>query len=73
VKREFIVALGVQGAAQFEDMQKRARKECGDSPRIEKNPLYIGHLLAFLKEAGVTSESLDFLCEKLIAFGNSKV
>jgi hypothetical protein len=73
VTREFIVALGVQGYEQLEEMKKRARAECGDAANLEKNPLYIGHLLKFLKEANVTSKSLDFLCDKIIAFGNSKI
>jgi predicted ATP-dependent endonuclease of OLD family len=73
VSREFIVALGVQGHEQFEKMKTRAKAECGDAAGLEKNPLYIGHLLTFLKQVNVTSKSLDFLCDKIIAFGNAKV
>ncbi len=69
VNREFIEALGVQGAEQFEHMRNQASAECGDAGGLEKNAVYIGNLLELLKGAGVTSRSLDRLCEQIIAFG----
>jgi putative ATP-dependent endonuclease of OLD family len=69
INREFIEALGVQGAEQFEHMRNQASAECGDAGGLEKNAVYIGNLLEFLKEASVTSRSLDRLCEQIIAFG----
>ncbi len=69
LKREFIVALGVQGAEQFEHMHNRACEECGHAGDLAKNAVYIGNLVTSLKEAGVTSKSLDQLCERIIVFG----
>jgi len=69
VEREFIVALGVQGAEQFEDMQNKASLACGNAGGLSKNMVYIGNLLRLLKERGVTSHSLDKLCENIITFG----
>ena len=69
VKREFIVALGVQGDEQFDHLHNHACTECGNAGDLGKNAIYIGNLLASLKEKGVTSESLDQLCERIIAFG----
>lgn len=69
VEREFIVALGVQGAEQLEHMKNLARSVCGNAGDLEKNAVYIGSLLASLKDAKVTSTSLDRLCEKIVAFG----
>lgn len=68
VSREFIEALGVQGAEQFEHMRNQASVECGNAGGLEKNAVYIGNLLELLKQAGVTSRSLDRLCETIIAF-----
>jgi predicted ATPase len=68
VNREFIEALGVQGAEQFEHMRNQASVECGNAGGLEKNGVYIGNLLELLKQAGVTSRSLDRLCETIIAF-----
>jgi putative ATP-dependent endonuclease of the OLD family len=68
VKREFVEALGVQGAERFEHMRNQASAECGDAGNLEKNAVYIGNLLELLKEAGVTSRSLDRLCEAIITF-----
>jgi predicted ATP-dependent endonuclease of OLD family len=68
VNREFIEALGVQGAEQFEHMRNRASVECGNAGGLEKNAVYIGNLLELLKQAGATSRSLDQLCETIIAF-----
>jgi putative ATP-dependent endonuclease of the OLD family len=70
VKGEFIEALGVQGVEQFEDMRNQASIECGNAGGLEKNAVYIGNLLELLKEAKVTSKSLDRLCEMIIAFKN---
>lgn len=70
VDREFIEALGVQGAEQFEHMRNKASLECGNAGDLNKNAVYIGNLLELLKEAGVTSRSLDQLCEGIIAFRN---
>lgn len=70
VKREFIEALGVQGAEQFEHMRSEASLACGDAGDLGKNAVYIGNLLELLKQAGVTSRSLDRLCETIIAFRN---
>jgi putative ATP-dependent endonuclease of the OLD family len=70
VNREFIEALGVQGAEQFEYMQNQASLECGNAGDLKKNAVYIGNLLERLKEAGVTSRSLDQLCERIITFGS---
>jgi hypothetical protein len=69
VNREFIEALGVQGAERFEHMRNGASLECGNAGGLEKNAVYIGNLLEQLKVAGVTSRSLDQLCDKIIAFG----
>jgi putative ATP-dependent endonuclease of OLD family len=63
-------ALGVQGAEQFEHMRNEASLECGNAGGLGKNAVYIGNLLERLKEAGVTSRSLDQLCERIITFGN---
>ncbi len=68
VNGEFIEALGVQGAEQFEQMRNQALVECGNAGRLEKNAVYIGNLLELLKQAGVTSRSLDRLCEAIIGF-----
>jgi putative ATP-dependent endonuclease of OLD family len=68
VSREFIEALGVQGAEQFEHMRNQASIECGNAGGLGKNAVYIGNLLELLKQAGVTSRSLDRLCETIIAF-----
>jgi putative ATP-dependent endonuclease of OLD family len=68
VNREFIEALGVQGAEQFEHMRNKASLECGNAGDLNKNAVYIGNLLELLKQAGVTSRSLDQLCERIIAF-----
>jgi hypothetical protein len=70
VKREFIEALGVQGAEQFDHMRSEASFACGDAGDLGKNAVYIGNLLELLKEAGVTSWSLDQLCERIITFGS---
>ena len=70
VEREFIEALGVQGAEQFEHMRNKASLECGNAAGLSKNAVYIGNLLELLKDAGVTSRSLDELCERIIAFRN---
>lgn len=69
VNREFTEALGVQGAEQFAQMRNRALLECGNAGGLEKNAVYIGNLLELLKEAGVTSRSLDRLCDSIVAFG----
>ena len=69
VMREFIEALGVQGAERFEQMRNRAFLECGNAGGLEKNAVYIGNLLELLKDAGVTSRSLDRLCDAIVAFG----
>src|SRR5439155_25536233 len=69
VRREFTEALGIQGAEQFEHMRNNASLECGNAGGLEKNSVYIGDLLEQLKLAGVTSRSLDELCDKIIAFG----
>lgn len=70
VKREFIEALGVQGAEQFEHMRNEASLECGNAGGLSKNAVYIGNLLERLKGAAVTSQSLDQLCERIITFGD---
>jgi len=69
LKREFIVALGIQGAEQFEHMHNRACDDCGNAGDLGKNTVFIGNLLASLKDTGATSKSLDKLCERIIAFG----
>ncbi len=71
VKREFIVALGIQGAERFEHIRNRASSMCGDAGDLEKNAVYIGNLLALLKGASVTANSLDRLCDRIIAFGTN--
>ena len=70
VNGEFIEALGVQGPEQFKQMRHKAFLECGNAGGLEKNAVYIGNLLELLKQAGVTSRSLDQLCETIIAFRN---
>ena len=70
VKREFIEGLGAQGAEQFENMRDKASLECGNAGELDKNAVYIGSLLELLKKAGVTSRSLDRLCESIITFGS---
>ncbi len=70
VNGEFIEALGLQGTEQFEHMRNQACAECGDAGGLEKNAVYIGNLLELLKEARVTSRSLDQLCEQIIVFRN---
>ncbi len=69
VRREFVVALGVQGAEQFEDMRNKASLACGNAGDLHKNTIYIGNLLSLLKEHNVTSQTLDKLCNVIIAFG----
>jgi putative ATP-dependent endonuclease of the OLD family len=69
VEREFVAALGVQGREKFEDIQNHARAECGNAGDLNKNAVYIGSLLAMLKDAGVTSTSLDRLCDRILSFG----
>jgi hypothetical protein len=68
VSREFIANLGVQGAERFADLENRARAECGNAGDLVKNAAYIGSLLAMLREANLTSKSLDQLCERILAF-----
>ena len=68
-KREFVVALGIQGAEQFDHMHNQACSECGNAGDLGKNAVYIGKLLAQPKDANVTSKALDDLCEKILAFG----
>ena len=51
-------------------MKTQSSAECGDAGGLEKNTVYIGNLLELLKEAKVTSKSLDRLCEMIIAFKN---
>jgi putative ATP-dependent endonuclease of the OLD family len=70
VNREFIEALGVQGAEKFEHMRSEASSECGNAGGLSKNAVYIGNLLERLKDAGVTSKSLDKLCDRITAFEN---
>lgn len=70
-RREFIAALGIQGTERFEEMRNNASAACGNAGDLEKNAIYIGNLLALLHEAGVTSNSLDKLCERIIAFGTA--
>jgi putative ATP-dependent endonuclease of OLD family len=72
VEREFIVALGVQGAEQFEDIKNKTCIACGNAGGLQKNMVYIGTLLGLLYECGVTSRSLDRLCDAIIAFGTVK-
>jgi putative ATP-dependent endonuclease of the OLD family len=72
VEREFIVALGVQGAEQFEDIKNKTCIACGNAGDLQKNMIYIGTLLGLLYERGVTSRSLDRLCDAIIAFGTVK-
>lgn len=69
IEREFIVALGVQGAEQFEDMRNKASQACGNAGDLDKNMVYIGNLLRLLKERGVASQSLDKLCDIIVRFG----
>ncbi|MBS1852058.1 MAG: AAA family ATPase [Acidobacteria bacterium] len=68
VNREIIEALGVQGAEQFEHMENKASLECGNAGDLKKNAVYIGNLLEMVREAGVTSRSLDQLCKLIITF-----
>ena len=68
VEREFVEALGVQGAEQFDQMRNEASLECGNAGGLNKNAVYIGNLLERLKETGVTSPSLDKVCERIVEF-----
>ncbi|MGB0014131.1 MAG: AAA family ATPase [Candidatus Sulfotelmatobacter sp.] len=69
-EREFVVALGIQGAEKFEEIRNKASSTCGDAGDLGKNAIYIANLLALTKDAGATSNSLDKLCERIIAFGS---
>jgi energy-coupling factor transporter ATP-binding protein EcfA2 len=69
VRRELVTSLGIQGALHFEDICDRARYACGNAERLQKNPIYIGHLLDLAWHEGARSESLDHLCTKILAFG----
>jgi len=67
VRSEFIVALGLQGEAQFKAIEEGARTDAGCAGGLEKNTMYIGFLLTRLSAKGVTSLSLDRACEQIIS------
>ena len=69
VQRELILSLGAQGQQHFDDIRARARAKCGGADRLDKNPVYIGHLLDLAWQDGARSESLDRLCEAILTFG----
>jgi len=66
-KREFIVALGAQGEAQFKAIEEGARYDAGCAGDLQKNTMYIGFLLTRLFAANVTSESLEKACAQIIS------
>lgn len=68
VERELIDSLGIQGQQRFDDIRTRARAACGNADRLDKNPIYIGHLLQISWTAGARSPSLDKLCEAILTF-----
>ena len=69
VGRELVESLGAQGKQHFEAISAKARKECGNAERLEKNPIYIGHLLEIAWQDGAKSASLDRLCKAIVATG----
>lgn len=66
-KREFIIALGPQGEAQFKAIEEAAQADAGWAGGLEKNTMYIGFLLSRLFSAKVTSPSLDRACEQIVS------
>jgi putative ATP-dependent endonuclease of the OLD family len=69
IERELVESLGAQGRQHFDDIKERARARCGHAERLEKNPIYIGHLLDIAWAEGARSKSLDRLCKSIIDFG----
>jgi hypothetical protein len=67
VRGEFMVALGPQGEEHFKAIVEAARVDAGCAGDLEKNTMYIGFLLSRLFAEGVTSPSLDRICEKIIS------
>jgi hypothetical protein len=67
VKKDFIEALDPQGAEQFDQTIEKARTEAGHAGDLEKNTMYIGSLLAALKDKGAGSALLDRLCDQILA------
>lgn len=71
VKRESVVAIGVQGHDRFESLRNQANAQCGNAGDLKKNAMYIAALLALLFEAGIRPQCLERLCEKVLTFGGS--
>lgn len=69
VKRDLIDSLGIQGRERFDDIRARARAECGNADHLDKNPIYIGHMLDFAWREGARSPNLERLCDALLTFG----
>lgn len=69
-ERECIATLGSQAQQRFDDFRNRAASECGNAGDLNKNALYVGHLLAQVHAAGVVPSSLDMLCQKIVEFGS---
>ena len=66
VRSEFILALGLQGAEQFKAVEDAARADAGCAGDLGKNTMYIGFLLTRLSAKGITSKSLDRVCDLII-------
>lgn len=71
IEGELVAALGAKGKEQFEELRNRANAQCGNAGDLEKNAIFIGNMLSLVHEAGVTSKSLDRLCEAIMSFANS--
>jgi predicted ATP-binding protein involved in virulence len=69
-KREFVLALGTQGAEKWDSICNKARADAGNAGGLDKNTVYIGHLLSRVHEQGVTSSALDALCNKILTFAD---
>jgi hypothetical protein len=67
LKKDFVEALNPQGAEQFDQIIEKARAEAGHAGDLEKNTMYIGSLLAALRDKGVSSGLLDRLCDQILA------
>jgi putative ATP-dependent endonuclease of OLD family len=70
IETEFVAALGVQGKERFDDIKNRANAQCGNAGDLEKNSIFISNMLSLVQDAGVTSKSLDQLCDAIMSFAN---
>ncbi len=57
VKRESVVAIGVQGHDRFESLRNEANAQCGNAGDLKKNAMYIAALLDLQFEAGIKGRS----------------